>query len=220
MPPQGFPPQSWQQPPRQPPPRKKRTGLVIGVIAAVVVLTVGGVFGKLYLDYTDQPGGGPGETPVAQCEISSELQARARVSSFRLAGAPAGSGMKHSNCFWEQTAGKDGKDTRKLNIHVYDFRDVRRDAQQQAENSYEEHARHPLEGDKAKPVDGLGDEATFIAPGAKTDLTEVDLVVRKGEVVYLIKYSGHDKGFFTDSEFPASDAEEVARRTAEELIAR
>lgn len=221
-PPPGY-PYHQQGPPQPPaPPKKKRTGLVIGLVIAVVVLGVGGFFGKLYLDYTEDPGGGPGETPVAQCDISAALKSQAHVSSFRLAGKPDednAKGMWHSNCFWEQTKGKDGLDRRVLNIHVYDYSRMR-DGEDGAKSEFAGNSTNPVPGDKAKGVEGLGDEAMFVAPGAKTDATEVDLVVRKGAVVYLIKYFGHDRGFFADSDFPVSDAEAVVRKAAEELIAR
>ena len=225
------PPQNWNQPRPgyqgpppgypygpPPPPKKKRTGLVVGIVVGVVALAVAGVFGKLYLDYTADPGGGPGETPVAQCKISESLQREAHTSSFRLAMPPddGASGLEHSLCAWEQTKGKDGKDKRVLSFHVYHYRDF----PEGAKSNYERTSKGLAAGDLAKPIDGLGDEAAFIAPDFKPDLSTVDLVVRKGEIVYLISYTGHNRGFFTDSEFPLSEGEAITRKTAEELVNR
>jgi hypothetical protein len=224
QPPQQQPPQQqpYQQPyyQQQQPPKKKRTGLLVGIAVVAVLLVVGGVLGSMYLDYNEDVGGGPGDKPVAQCEISGELQRQARVSSFRIAGPPAERGYKQSNCFWEQTKGKDGKNPRTLNIMVYDSSEASNNDSRnldQAKSNYASQTTQPAQGDQAKPTDGLGDEATFVIPGARTDLTEVDLVVRKGAVVYLIKYFGRDKGFFSDTEFPAAEAEAVVRKAAEEL---
>ncbi|WP_086824372.1 hypothetical protein [Allokutzneria sp. NRRL B-24872] len=208
----------------QQPPRKKRTGLVVGIVIAVLVLGVGGYFGVLYLNYSsgEDPGAGPGGQPVAQCDISSGLRQEAKVSSFRLAGEPPRArGMKHSNCFWEQTKGKDGKDTRKLQIHVYDFRGVNRLPErdvEQAKGSYRGAARDPIALDR--PLAGA-DEATLLDPSSlQTSQTEANLVARKGAVYYLIKYWGHDKGFFGDTAFPAQTAQSVVIKVAEELLAR
>ncbi|WP_030430749.1 hypothetical protein [Allokutzneria albata] len=216
----------WQQQPpwpqQRPAPRKKRTGLIVGIVAGVLVLGAGAVFGKLYLDYQEMPGGGPGGQPVAQCDISAELRQQARVSSFRLAGEPPRArGMKHSNCFWEQTAGKDGKDTRKLQIHVYDFRGANRLPErdvEQAQNAYRGAASSPLGMDRQLAG---ADEATFVDASALTTAqTEANLVARKGAVYYLIKYWGHDKGFFADSPFPEAVAKDVVAKVAGELLAK
>ncbi|MFB9907668.1 hypothetical protein [Allokutzneria oryzae] len=198
--------------------------MVLGIAVAVVLLVVAGIFGKLYLDYIEQPGKGPGEQPVAQCNLSSGLRQLARVSSFRLAIPPATARtMKHSSCVWEQTAGKDGKDTRGLRIHVYDYRDANRTRVrnlEQAKGTYTSYAKSPVISDRGRPLEGTAEEATFVLPsGGKADLTEVDLVARKGEVVHLIAYFGHDKGLFSNSEFPTADAEDVVRKVAEELVA-
>jgi len=206
------------------PPGKKRTGLIVGLAVGAVVLVVGGVFGKLYLDYSDEPGGGPGEQPVAQCELSQELRAQAHVSSFRLVQAPHDSekGLKMTQCAWEQTKGKDGRNPRVLSFHVYDFSkfsDKQDRNLEQAKNNYSGFNVYAW-GQQAKPIQGLGDEAIIVAPSAPADLTEANLLVRKGAVVWNIRYSGRDKGFFSDSEFPIGDAEAVVRKTAEELTKR
>ncbi|MBW4716069.1 hypothetical protein [Saccharothrix obliqua] len=189
-----------------------------------VVLIAAGVFGKLYLDYSREPGGGPGEQPIAQCQLSAELLSQAHVSSFRLVQAPhdGEKGLKQTHCAWEQTKGKDGRNPRTLGFLVYDyskFSDKPDRNLEQAKSNYSGFTSY-ASGQQAKPVQGLGDEALFIAPSAKGDLTEVNLLVRKGTVVYNIRYLGRDKGFFSDSEFPVADAEDVARKTAEELTGR
>ncbi|MEJ2854637.1 MULTISPECIES: hypothetical protein [unclassified Saccharothrix] len=207
------------------PPKKKRTGLVVGILVAVVLLVVGGVFGSMYLEYTEDVGGGPGEEPTEVCAISDALKQQAKTSSFRLVVKPddGKSGLKHSHCMWEQAKGKDGTNPRKLSIHVYDYRVHLKDPKknlESAESEYASLAQFPLEGDQAKPTDGLGDQATYIKPGIGTDKTHIGLVMRKGEIVYLIDYFGRDKGFFSDSEFPADQAEAVVRKTAEEMLAK
>lgn len=209
------------QPPQ--PPRKKRTGLVVGIVVAVVVLAIGGVFGSMYLEYTADVGGGPGDQPTEACAISDALKQQAKTSSFRLAITPddGKTGLKHSLCMWEQAKGKDGTNPRKLSIHVYDYRVFNKDKaknEDQAKSTYG--SQTTLSGDQAKPVEGLGDEAAFIKPSATSDKTHVGLVVRKGEIVYSIEYFGRDKGFFSDSEFPVPDAEAVVRKAADEMVAK
>ncbi|MEV0678425.1 hypothetical protein AB0I60_18105 [Actinosynnema sp. NPDC050436] len=189
-----------------------------------VVLVVGGVFGKLYLDYSREPGGGPGEQPIPRCEISEGLRSQAHVSSFRLVQAPheGEKGLKQTHCAWEQTKGEDGRDPRTLSFLVYDygrFSDKQDRNLEQAKSNYSGFTSY-ASGQQAKPVQGLGDEAILVAPSAKADLTEVNLLVRKGAVVWNIRYSGRDRGFFSDTEFPVEDAEAVARKTAEELTGR
>ncbi|MGW4111934.1 hypothetical protein ACWEFJ_13745 [Actinosynnema sp. NPDC004786] len=224
----GFQPPGQPGFPHQPgaygPPGKNRTGLVVGIAIGVVALVVAGVFGSMYLEYVEEPGGGPGTEPIAGCELSADLRSQARVSSFRLIQAPtdARKGMKQSHCAWEQTAGRDGRDPRRLSFLVYDFttfsdkpdRNV-----EQAHGNYTSFMSY-ANGEQAKVIDDLGDEAMIIIPASPTDLTEVNLVVRKGTVVWNIRYQGRDKGFFSDSAFPVADAEAVARRTAEELTSR
>ncbi|MEU4802048.1 hypothetical protein [Actinosynnema sp. NPDC023587] len=207
-----------------PPPKKKRTGLVVGLAVGAVVLIVGGVFGKLYLDYSGEPGGGPGEQPIAGCELSAELRSAAHVSSFRLVQAPheGEKGLKQTHCAWEQTKGRDGRDPRVLSFLVYDFAkfsDKQDRNLEQAKGNYSGFTGY-ASGQQAKPVPDLGDEAILVAPSAKADLTEVNLVVRKGAVVWNIRYSGRDKGFFSDTGFPVEDAEAVVRKTGEELTRR
>ncbi len=193
-------------------------------MVAVVVPAVGGVLGSSYLSYTDEPGGGPGTEPVAQCVLSGDLRSQAHVSSFRLLQAPAdeNSGMRHSHCMWGQTKGKDGPDPRTLGFHVYDYTEFSEKDDRNVESakgSYNGFTSYAA-GRQAKPVDGLGDEAMIVIPAGADDLTEVNLLVRKGAVVWNIRYSGHDKGFFTDAGFPVADAEAVAHKTAEELISK
>lgn len=217
-PPGGFPPPGGYGPP--PPPRKKRTGLVIGIVIGVVVLVVGGVVGSMYLNYIDEPGGGPGTDPIAGCELSADLKSQAHVSSFRLIQAPtdAKKGMKQTHCAWEQTKGKDGRNPRRLSFLVYDFTtfsDKQDRNLDQAHDNYTSFTSYAT-GEQAKTLD-VGDEAMILIPSSPTDLTEVNLLVRKGTVVWNIRYQGRDKGFFTDTEFPIADAEAVALKAAEEL---
>ncbi|NUT45891.1 MAG: hypothetical protein HOV94_01035 [Saccharothrix sp.] len=229
--PAGYgPPPGFQQPPPgfpQPaghgarPPGKKRTGLIVGVMIGIVVVVAAVVFGSMYLDYVDEPGGGPGAQPLPQCELSSELRSQAHVSSFRLIQAPtdAEKGMKQTHCAWEQTAGKDGRDPRRLSFHVYDFTTF---SDKPARNTEQAHGNYTgftsyANGEQAKPLD-LGDESMIVIPASPSDLTEVNLLVRKGTVVWNIRYQGRTKGFFGDSPFPVADAEAVAIKAAEELI--
>lgn len=241
-PPPGFQQQGPQQPgprpgPRQPgpqqpgfpqqpgygPPKKNRTGLVVGIAIGVVVLVAAGILGSMYLEYAEEPGGGPGAEPIAQCVLSDALKAQAHVSSFRLIQAPtdAKKGMKQTHCAWEQTKGKDGRDPRRLSFLVYDFTtfsDKQDRNLDQAHGNYMSFMSYGT-GDQAKTLD-LGDESMVFIPSSPTDLTEVKLLVRKGTVVWNISYTGHDKGFFTDSGFPVGDAEAVAVKAAEELISK
>ncbi len=224
--PPGYPPPGSGQPPAgygppPPPPRKKRTGLIVGIAIGVVVLVVAGTFGSMYLEYVDEPGGGPGEEPIAGCELSAEVKSQAHVSSFRLIQAPtdAEKGMKQTHCAWEQTKGKDGRNRRRLSFLVYDFTtfsDKQDRNLDQAKGDYAS-SLSSAAGELGKPLD-LGDEAMIVIPSSPTDLTEVKLLVRKGTVVWNISYMGHDKGFFTDSAFPTADAEAVVVKAAEELI--
>ncbi|WP_309115196.1 hypothetical protein [Saccharothrix sp.] len=205
------------------PPKKKRTGLVVGILVGAIVLVVGGVFGVMYMEYTEEVGGGPGEQPTEACAISDSLKQQAKTSSFRLAIKPddGKTGLKHSLCMWEQAKGKDGTNPRKLSIHVYDYRVFNKDKaknEDQAKSTFGSQTQ--LSGDQSKPTEGLGDEAMFIKPGATSDKTHVGLVVRKGEIVYSIEYFGRQKGMFQDTEFPVADAEAVVRKAAEEMVAK
>ncbi|QQQ75855.1 hypothetical protein IOD16_33115 [Saccharothrix sp. 6-C] len=222
-PPPGHPLPSHPQPGGYgppPPPRKKRTGLVIGIVVGVVVLVVAGVVGSMYLEYVDEPGGGPGAEPIAQCELSAELRSQAHVSSFRLVQAPtdAKKGMKQTHCAWEQTKGEDGRDPRRLSFLVYDFTTFSDKPDRnldQARDNYASFTSYAT-GEQAKAL-GVGDESMILIPSSPADLTEVNLLVRKGTVVWNIRYQGHDKGFLADSDFPVADAEAVALKVAEEV---
>ncbi|WP_367135011.1 hypothetical protein [Saccharothrix sp. HUAS TT1] len=205
------------------PPKKNRTGLVVGIVIAVVVLAVGGVGATFLLDYLDEPGGGPGEQPIAECDLSADLRSQAHVSSFRLIEKPPeGEGLKRWNCQWNQTEGKDGRDPRNLSFYIYDFSRLHADPErnvEQAENSYDEFKSF-ANGLAGKPVDGLGDEAMLIIEPTPRDSIDVKLIAREDKVVWNITYSGRDNGFFGDSAMPLADAEAVVRKTAEELVAK
>lgn len=221
----GAQPPGFQQPPAGygPPPKKKRTGLVVGIVVGVAVLVLAGVVGTMYLNYTAEPGGGPGEEPIAGCVLSDDLKSQAHVSSFRLIQAPtnAKKGMKQTHCAWEQTKGKDGRNTRRLSFLVYDFTTFSDKPDRNVDQAHDNYASFTsyATGEQAKPL-GIGDESMILIPASPTDLTEVNLLVRKGTVVWNIRYQGHDKGFFTDSGFPVEDAEAVAVKAAEELTSQ
>ena len=205
------------------PPKKNRTGLVVGILAAVVVLVVGGVATTFLLDYYEQPGGGPGEQPIAECDLSPELKSQAHVSSFRLVEKPThDKGLKRWNCHWQQTEGKDGRNPRGLTFYIYDYNDFTDKSDQnvdRAEGSYDDAAGF-ANGLQTKPVEGLGDEAMLIIEPTPRDSIDVKLIAREDAVVWSITYSGRDKGFISDSPMPLADAEAVVRKTAEELIAK
>jgi hypothetical protein len=227
----GAQPPGFQQPPGfpqpptgyGPPPKKKRTGLVVGIVVGVVVLVVAGVVGSMYLNYIAEPGGGPGEEPIAGCVLSDDLKSQAHVSSFRLIQAPtdAKKGMKQTHCAWEQTKGKDGRDTRRLSFLVYDFTTFSDKPDRNVDQAHDNYSSFTsyATGEQAKQL-GIGDESMILIPASPTDLTEVNLLVRKGTVVWNIRYQGHDKGFFSDSGFPVADAEAVAIKAAEELTSK
>lgn len=205
------------------PPKKNRAGLVVGILVAVVVLVVGGVATTFLLDYFEQPGGGPGEQPIAECDLSAELKAQAHVSSFRLVEKPAqDQGLKRWNCHWTQTEGKDGRDPRTLTFYIYDYDDFADKPDQNvehAESNYDDAGKF-AEGLQTKPVEGLGDEAMLIIEPTPRDSIDVKLIARKDTAVWSITYSGRDKGIISDSPMPLADAEAVVRKTAEELIAK
>lgn len=229
-PPPGFGPQGPpgpQQPGHGPygpqPPKKSRTGLVVGIVVAVFVLVLGGVATTFLLDYYEQPGGGPGEQPIAECDLSADLKSQAHVSSFRLVEKPAqDKGLKRWNCHWQQTEGKDGRNPRSMAFYIYDYRDFTDKSNQNvehAESTYDDAAGF-ANGLQTKPVEGLGDEAMLIIEPTPRDSIDVKLIARQDAVVWSITYSGRDKGFISDSPMPLADAEAVVRKTAEELIAK
>ncbi|WP_146173891.1 hypothetical protein [Saccharothrix carnea] len=221
--PPGAQPPGFHQPPGYGPPRKKRTGLVIGIVVGVVVLVLAGVVGSMYLSYLDEPGGGPGTDPIAQCVLSDEVKSQAHVSSFRLIQAPtdAKKGMKQTHCAWEQTKGEDGRDPRRLSFLVYDFTTFSDKPDRNLDQAHDNYGSFTsyATGEQAKTLD-IGDESMILIPASPTDLTEVNLLVRKGTVLWNIRYQGRDKGFFTDSGFPIADAEAVAVEVAEELTSK
>ncbi|QFZ23383.1 hypothetical protein [Saccharothrix syringae] len=206
------------------PPAKGRTGLVVGIVAGVVVLALAGVAGVVALDYFEEPGGDPGEQPIAECDLSADLKSQAHVSSFRLVEKPSeeqGS-LRRANCAWGQTRGKDGRDPRNLQFLIYDYSDFSAKPEQnteQAESSYDDLSAF-ANGLPTKPAEGLGDEALLVIEPTARDTVDVKLIARKGTTVWSITYSGRDKGIFSDSPMPQGEAEAVVRKAAEELLAK
>ncbi|KAA2264629.1 hypothetical protein F0L68_05895 [Solihabitans fulvus] len=230
QPPYGYPQQQGQQQQGQPQPgqppqygqpkRRSRTGLIVTLaIVVVVLLGAGGYFFYLYSAYSKAQGSAAsGQQPPPECKISEQTQAQAHTTNFFLkAKSKPDDLVPSTTCSWEQTEGKDGTDRRVLAILVTDYRGFKEDAEKQAGKAYSGFADHPVSGETVKKVPGLGDEASYSLPPVPGS-QEVDLVIRKGSIVYKFEYIGENRGFFGNTPFPVDEGERITKLAAQDVL--
>lgn len=226
QPPGGWqqqPPPGWQQPgyPHQPPKKSKVPVIVVSAIVGMLVL--GGLTTGLliYLDVNEDSGvrKRADKLPAACGNISESALAKARTTN------PNGRGSSESKtssstrtvCSWSQTKGVDGSGDRDTHVTVTA-------ASKAPEEIYENAVRAAMANNQGtpqqKPLEGLGDEATVVLMEGTSAFTDISIIVRKGDNVVKVDYTGWDAGIFSNKRPDLAEFEAAAKGMAEEMVAK
>lgn len=208
----------WHPYPPQPPPRKSKAPLVVGIIAGVVLLGLAATFAFLYLG-ANADGGRPkrgGTMPGVCANVPQAALAKARTTN----GNPAMSKERkiakrtQTSCAWDQTEGVDGSGLRNLDAYV---------VVGEAAEEYEQRTSQSKQNNQGtineRQLDGLGDEATAVLVDGTSAFLQLDVIVRKGDTVVEVEYTGWDSGMFGNKRPDVAEFEAAARGVAEALLA-
>ncbi|MET9629043.1 hypothetical protein ABZX92_16430 [Lentzea sp. NPDC006480] len=212
------PQQGWQPYPRQPP-KKSKAPLIIAVVVGLVV--IGGLVAGLvtYLN-VNSDGGEPkraDQLPALCGNISEAALAKARTTNPNGLGShemdmPSDKG-KRTICSWHQTKGVDGSGYRGVDVYV----------QTASEASMDEMVAQHMKAagvPQQKPLDGLGDQATAVLVEGNSALTDIWILVRKGDTTVQVDYTGWDAGIFSNKKPDVVEFEAAAKGLAEEMVAK
>lgn len=232
-PPQGWqqqqPPGGWQQPqpgygyPPQPPPKKSKAPIIIVVIIVGLLVLGGGLVALfVYLDANEDGGTSKraDQLPAVCGNISEAALAKARTTNPNGRGSSErdGSSGSRTTCAWSQTKGVDGSGKRTTNITVSsNLKDAQKEYDRLASQ-----AKINLRQDTAqeRQFDGLGDQATGVLRETTSAFTEIKIVVRKGDSVVEVDYTGWDAGIFNNKKPDFAEFEAAAKGMAEEMVAK
>ncbi|WP_410668594.1 hypothetical protein [Amycolatopsis sp. cmx-4-68] len=212
-PPPGYPPPGYGPP--MPPPKKKRTGLILGIVGAVVVLLGAGIpLGIFAGDYFASTGAAPSSSPVpAECQVPAQTLEKAGFPSFALGGPGTADapGLKQVNCSWKPGPDENVRDaTLSVRITGYSGENARDSAN---------HLFQPV-APEVPPTDvpGIGDKAVLVRLVTKSAFSGSELHVLKGTTVVIVEVSGWDKGFFSNSPMPQQETDDAVKAVGAEVV--
>ncbi|MBF6174028.1 hypothetical protein [Nocardia blacklockiae] len=195
--------------------------MVVALVAAVMV--VGGVV----YHRGHQPKGdvASGVSAGPECALDESTLARTRTHNFEHGGTyePGGGGSgvaeRNVNCEWGQVRGVDGIDERELVVHVGIFGGA--DGVERARRNYADTKVPPYLISDAEVIDvaGIGDEASF-ALRKNRSISEVRILVRKGNVVVSAGLRGKKQGAFRSTAMSYSEGRPIAELVARDLLRR
>ncbi|MFJ5991911.1 hypothetical protein [Lentzea sp. NPDC092896] len=216
------PQQGWQQPPPgwgpPQPPKRSKAPLIIGILAGVLVLA-GGITGLvLHLNVNKDAGTSKraDKMPALCGNVSEATLAKARTTN------PNGLGSRETTvsngtrtiCSWNQTKGVDGKGHRSTDVYVSDD-DMKTDFDRLVAQHMDTRGVP-----QRKPLEGLGDQATAVLVEGDSAYTDIWIVVRKGDTVIEVDYSGWDAGLFSNTKPDVAEFEAAAKGIAQEMVAK
>jgi hypothetical protein len=199
-----------------PPPKKKRTGLILGIVAGAVVLLGAGIpLGIFAIGYFASTGAAPVSSPVpAECRIPAQVLEKAGFPSFagsNPGGAATLPGLKQIGCGFEPGPDENVRDAT-LNIRIVEYSGEA--AQQRAQNNF-----MPTKPEVAPTeVRGLGDKAALVRLVTQSAFSGAEVHVLAGTNVVTVEVSGWDKGFFVNSTIPQQEADEAVKAVAAEVV--
>jgi hypothetical protein len=218
----GYPPQQGYPPPGyggpMQPPRKKKTGLILGIVGAVVVLLGAGIpLGIFASDYYASTGAAPVSSPVpSECQIPAQVLEKAGFPSFagtNTGGAASVPGLKQIGCGFKAGPDENVRDAT-MNIRVVEYSGE--GAAQQAKNGF-----MPTKPEVAPTeVRGLGDKAALVRLITQSAFSGAELNVLKGTNVFTVEISGWDKGFFSNSPMPQQEVDDAVKAVGAEIVKR
>lgn len=212
-PPQGYPGYGYGTP--MPPPKKKRTGLILGIVGAVVVLLGVGIPGAIFAsDYFASTGAAPSSSPVpAECQVPAPTLEKAGFPSFALGGPGTANvpGLKQVNCSWKPGTDENVRDaTLSVRLTTYSGEGARESAN---------HLYQPIA--PAVPpteVKGVGDKALLVRLVTQSAFSGSELHILKGTTVVIVEVSGWDKGFFSNSPMPQQETDDAVKAVGTEVV--
>jgi len=179
---------------------------IMSAVAAVVVLAAVTLVVVAYVRGHQDKGYAPSSAAVpARCQLSTRTLSRAHTTNpwhFRDAGTTV-------ECYWRQTQGRDGVDTRSLGYTI-----TRHDSVPAAHTEF----RQAASG--FTPVPGLGDEAGYMSAPYPGGMTDARLVARRDTLVVDVGYLGQDQDFLGTSPMPDAEGRAVTTMVARELLAQ
>ncbi|MEU3648005.1 hypothetical protein AB0E59_31800 [Lentzea sp. NPDC034063] len=216
------PQQGWQQPPPgwgpPQPPKKSKAPLIIGILVGVLVLA-GGITGLVLHLNVNKDGGTSkraDKMPALCGNVSEAALAKARTTN------PNGLGSHETKvsdgtrtiCSWNQTKGVDGKGHRSTDVYVSSD-DVKTDFDRLVAQHMDTRGVP-----QRKQLDDLGDQATAVLVEDDSAFTDIWIVVRKGDTVIEVDYSGWDAGLFANAKPDVAEFEAAAKGIAQEMVAK
>jgi hypothetical protein len=179
---------------------------IVLVLAAVVMLGAAVTVTVAYVRGHQDKGYPPSTVAVpAHCRLSDQTLTRAHTTNpwhFRDADDQV-------ECYWRQTEGRDGVDTRSLGYTI---------ARHGDDSSAQVEFRQAMGTASFTPVSGVGDEAGYTSTPFSGGMTDARLVARRGAVVVDIGYLGQDQDFLGTSPMPAAEGQQVTTLIARELL--
>lgn len=173
----------------------------------------------LYLD-ENKDGGDPkraDKLPALCGNVSEAALAKARVTNPDGLGSSeldVGENSKRTICEWSQTKGVDGTGYRRADVYV-----TTNSNDTDVNEIVADHMK--TRGvPQQKSLDGLGDQAAAVLVQDKSAITDVWIIVRKGDTVVQVDYTGWDAGIFTNTKPDIPEFEAAARGLAEAMVAK
>jgi hypothetical protein len=217
------PPPGWQQPgyPHQPPKKSKVPVIVVSAIVGMLVLGVLTTGLLIHLDVNEDSGirKRADKLPAACGNISESALAKARTTNpnGRSSSESKTSSSTRTICSWTQTKGVDGSGDRDTHVTVTE-------GSKAPEEIYQNAVRATMSNNQGtphqKPLEGLGDEATVVLMEGTSAFTDISIIVRKGDNVVKVDYTGWDAGIFSNKRPDLAEFEAAAKGMAEEMVAK
>lgn len=205
-------------------PKKSKAPLVVVLTAGLLLLGGAGTAALFYFDAHEDRGtrytgdklpelcGKVPETRLAEARTTNP---NGKMSSER----EVSNKTTVTNCDWRQTLGRDGDGLRSLTIVVEKASDS-----DKASSNYDRissQVKANTQGElQVKELSGLGEEATVVLMVTKSAFTQINIVVRQGDHVVNVDYTGWDVGLFSRERPDIPAFEEMAKAVTADLIAK
>lgn len=216
---QGHPQQQGYPPPGHPQQPRKKGPIVAVVIIAVIVLLGGlGTGGFFFFNVRKDQGEPLRADPQPEfCKnVSADTLAKVRTTNPRQSGSfeqKASSTL--TSCSWDQTEGRDGSGMRILTVLTEQTEDY-------GEKAFELRVQSAGTSTAAakKEISGVGDQAVVVVNSRSGGYQELTWVVRKGDDVVGVEYTGWDPGLFSRSHPDVAEQEAAAKAVIDEVLGK
>jgi hypothetical protein len=185
--------------------------ILLIVVGALVVVALG--FGVvLYVNGHQDKGVSKSATPVpTECQVGQEALRQAHTTNpwhFSVA-PPDNGGVQRIQCYWQQTRGEDGIDSRYLGVNI-----SRHPNPSGATNEFTTWAHD------AQRLPALGDEAASRHNRDFDQMTDLEVVAHKGTTVVRVGLTAADQGLFAASPTSVDKVQDMATAIARDVLSR